>query len=77
MTSLSDQLRNWRSRYGLSRQEAATALGLTLQALDELERGTERLRGDRREALIAKLSRPPGAPIKGPVPDAGYRPGES
>jgi transcriptional regulator with XRE-family HTH domain len=75
MISLSNQLRNWRSRYRLSRQEAATALGLTLRTLDDLERGVEGLRGREREELIAKLSRAPGAGIRGP--DAGYRPGES
>jgi transcriptional regulator with XRE-family HTH domain len=64
MTSLSDQLRNWRSRYQLTRQEASAVLGMTPAAIDELERGTERLRGQEREALIAKLSRPPTTGIR-------------
>ena len=73
MITVSQQLRNWRSRYRLSKHEAAKVLALTLGRLEAIEQG-EALRGSERDALLNKLSRPPNSAIRGPVPDAGYRP---
>jgi transcriptional regulator with XRE-family HTH domain len=75
MISLPDHLRVWRSRYRLSKEEAAKAHGQTAGMIDQLERGTQILRGQAREALIKKLSEPPGTGIRGAPPDAGFRPG--
>ena len=75
MISLSQQLKSWRSRYCLSKHEAAEALGVTNGTIEAIERGTEVLRGRERQALLDKLSRSPHPDIKGPTPDAGYRPG--
>ena len=76
MIGLSERLRSWRSRHHLGKQEAARALQLTIGALDEIERGTEPPRGPKRDALLEKLSRPPHAAIRGPLPDPGFRPGQ-
>jgi DNA-binding XRE family transcriptional regulator len=76
MISLSQQLKSWRSRYCLSKHEAAEALGVTSGTIEAIERGTEALRGRERQALLDKLSRSPHPDIKGPSPDAGYRPGK-
>lgn len=74
MISISQQLQNWRSRYRLSKHEAAKALAITLAVLEAVEQGREELRGPQRHALLDRLSRPPYAGIRGPLPDAGYRP---
>jgi len=76
MRSVSEQLRNWRSRHRLSKLEAATALGVTPSTIDDIERGTQTLARHVLEPLIEKLSKPPSKGIRGPAPDAGRRPGE-
>ena len=73
MITVSQQLRNWRSRYHLSKHEAAKVLAITVGRLEAIEQG-EALRGSERQAVLDKLSRPPNPPIRGPAPDAGYRP---
>ena len=76
MISLAEQVKTWRSRHQLSRHEAAKALGVTLGILDDLERGGNPLRGAAKDAIIEKLARSPNPGLRGPTPDAGYRPGE-
>ena len=76
MRSLSEQLRNWRSRHQLTKLEAASALGVTARTIDDLEHGVQSLPRHLLEPLLEKLSKPPGKGIRGPVPDAGRRPGE-
>jgi transcriptional regulator with XRE-family HTH domain len=76
MRSLPEQLRNWRSRHRLSKDEAGSALGVSAGIIDELERGVQSLPRHLLEPLFEKLTQPPGKTIKGPAPDAGRRPGE-
>ena len=75
MISISEQLRNWRSRYRLSKHEAAIVLGLSVRTLEEVEQGTQLVRGQARAALVDRLSHPPHPQIKGLPPDAGRGPG--
>ncbi|HXJ59091.1 MAG TPA: helix-turn-helix domain-containing protein [Verrucomicrobiae bacterium] len=69
MRSLSEQLRNWRSRHRLSKPEAATALDVSPRIIDELERGVQSLPRHLLEPLFEKLSKPPSKGIRGAAPD--------
>jgi len=75
MISLSEQMRSWRSRYHLSKYEAARVLGISVGSLAEIEMGRLSPRGKERDELIQKFSRPPNPAIRGSVPDPGYSAG--
>jgi len=65
MISIGQQLKDWRSRHRLGKQEAANALGITVRTLDAIESG-QSVDGRVRQLLLEKLSRPPHSGLRPP-----------